>query len=67
MGGSRSLLIRPGIAVALEIALRSPALVCKLVWAGGTSYRRDGLTPRPHSHLAENGRCVKTLLRYASH
>ena len=56
-----------GGAVALEIALRSPAQVRKLVWAGGTSYRRDGLTPRPHSHLAENGRCVKTLLRYASH
>src|SRR6266516_4527831 len=34
-----------GGAVALEIALRSPALVRKLVWAGGTSYRRDGLYP----------------------
>ena len=32
-----------GGAVTLEIALRSPALVRKLVWAGGTSYRRDGL------------------------
>lgn len=32
-----------GGAVALEIALRSPAVVRKLVWAGGTSYRRDGL------------------------
>ena len=32
-----------GGAVALEIALREPALVRKLVWAGGTSYRRDGL------------------------
>lgn len=34
-----------GGAVALEIALGSPALVRKLVWAGGTSYRRDGLYP----------------------
>jgi pimeloyl-ACP methyl ester carboxylesterase len=34
-----------GGAVALEIALRAPALVRKLVWAGGTSYRRDGLYP----------------------
>jgi pimeloyl-ACP methyl ester carboxylesterase len=34
-----------GGAVALEIALHSPALVHKLVWAGGTSYRRDGLYP----------------------
>jgi len=34
-----------GGAVALEITLRSPALVRKLVWAGGTSYRRDGLYP----------------------
>src|SRR5579872_4791545 len=34
-----------GGAVALEIALRSPALVRKLVWAGGTSYRRDGIYP----------------------
>jgi Alpha/beta hydrolase family len=34
-----------GGAVALEIALRSPALLRKLVWAGGTSYRRNGLYP----------------------
>src|SRR5579872_6829130 len=34
-----------GGAVALAIALRTPALVRKLVWAGGTSYRRDGLYP----------------------
>jgi len=34
-----------GGAVALEIALRTPALVRKLVWAGGTSFRRDGLYP----------------------
>ena len=34
-----------GGAVALEIALRAPPLVRKLVWAGGTSYRRDGLYP----------------------
>lgn len=34
-----------GGAVALEIALCSPALVRKLVWAGGSSYRRDGLHP----------------------
>src|SRR5436309_4800009 len=34
-----------GGAVALEIALRSPALVRKLVFAGGTSYRRDGFYP----------------------
>ena len=34
-----------GGAVALEIALRSPTLVRKLVWAGGTSYKRDGLYP----------------------
>jgi pimeloyl-ACP methyl ester carboxylesterase len=34
-----------GGAVALELALRSPALVRKLVFAGGTSYRRDGFYP----------------------
>ena len=34
-----------GGAVALDIALRSPALVRKLILAGGTSYRRDGLYP----------------------
>lgn len=34
-----------GGAVALEIALRSPGLVRKLVWAGGTSYQRNGLYP----------------------
>jgi pimeloyl-ACP methyl ester carboxylesterase len=34
-----------GGAVALEIALRSPTLVRKLVFAGGTSYRRDGFYP----------------------
>ncbi|MGH2486521.1 MAG: alpha/beta fold hydrolase [Ktedonobacterales bacterium] len=34
-----------GGAVALEIALRSPDFVRKLVWAGGTSYRRDGIYP----------------------
>jgi pimeloyl-ACP methyl ester carboxylesterase len=34
-----------GGAVAVEIALRSPALVHKFIWAGGTSYRRDGLYP----------------------
>ncbi|HEV2460562.1 MAG TPA: alpha/beta hydrolase [Ktedonobacterales bacterium] len=34
-----------GGAVAVEIALRTPALVRKLVWAGGTSYRREGLYP----------------------
>src|SRR2546423_14126765 len=34
-----------GGAVTLEIALRSPTLVRKLVWAGGTSYRRDGFYP----------------------
>src|SRR5438045_8714877 len=34
-----------GGAVALEIALNSPALVHKLIWAGGTSYRRDDLYP----------------------
>ena len=34
-----------GGAVALEIALHSPALVRKLVFAGGTSYRRDGIYP----------------------
>ena len=34
-----------GGAVALEIALDSPALVRKLIWAGGTSYRRDGIYP----------------------
>jgi pimeloyl-ACP methyl ester carboxylesterase len=33
-----------GGAVALESALRSPALVRKLVWAGGASYRRDAAT-----------------------
>jgi pimeloyl-ACP methyl ester carboxylesterase len=34
-----------GGAVALEIALRSPDLMRKLVWAGGSSYRKDGLYP----------------------
>jgi pimeloyl-ACP methyl ester carboxylesterase len=34
-----------GGAVALEMALNSPALVRKLVWAGGTSYQRSGLYP----------------------
>jgi pimeloyl-ACP methyl ester carboxylesterase len=34
-----------GGAVALEIALRFSTLVRKLVWAGGTSYRRDGMYP----------------------
>lgn len=32
-------------AVALETALRSPALVRKFVFAGGTSYSRDGFYP----------------------
>ena len=34
-----------GGAVALELALSAPTLVRKLVWAGGTSYSRDGLYP----------------------
>lgn len=34
-----------GGAVALEIALRVPALVRKLVFAGGASYSRDGFYP----------------------
>lgn len=34
-----------GGAVALEIALRAPALVRKLVFAGGASYSRDGFYP----------------------
>jgi pimeloyl-ACP methyl ester carboxylesterase len=34
-----------GGAVALEIALRFSALMRKFVWAGGTSYQRDGLYP----------------------
>lgn len=34
-----------GGAVALEIALKAPELVRRLVWAGGSSYRRDGLYP----------------------
>jgi pimeloyl-ACP methyl ester carboxylesterase len=44
-----------GGAVALEIALRSPALVRKLVWSGGTSYRRDGFYPE----LLEAGKAMK--------
>jgi pimeloyl-ACP methyl ester carboxylesterase len=44
-----------GGAVALEIALRSPALVRKLVFAGGTSYRRDGFYPE----LLEAGEAMK--------
>jgi pimeloyl-ACP methyl ester carboxylesterase len=44
-----------GGAVALEIALHSPALVRKLVWAGGTSYRRDGL----YSELLTSGEAMK--------
>ncbi len=34
-----------GGGVALDIALRSPGLVRKLVFAGGTSYSRDGFYP----------------------
>jgi pimeloyl-ACP methyl ester carboxylesterase len=34
-----------GGAVALELAMRHPALVRRVVYAGGTSYRRDGLYP----------------------
>ena len=34
-----------GGAVALEVALRRPDLAHKLVFAGGTSYKRDGLYP----------------------
>jgi pimeloyl-ACP methyl ester carboxylesterase len=34
-----------GGAVALELAMRHPARVRRLVYAGGTSYRRDGLYP----------------------
>jgi len=34
-----------GGAVALELAMRHPALVRRVVFAGGTSYRRDGLYP----------------------
>ena len=34
-----------GGGVALDIALRSPDLVRKLVFAGGTSYSRDGFYP----------------------
>ena len=44
-----------GGAVALEIALRSPNLVRRLVWAGGTSYRRDGLYPE----LLASGEAMK--------
>ena len=34
-----------GGAVALELAMRHPGLVRRLVYAGGTSYRRGGLYP----------------------
>ena len=34
-----------GGAVALELAMRYPALVRRVVYAGGASYRRDGLYP----------------------
>jgi pimeloyl-ACP methyl ester carboxylesterase len=34
-----------GGAVALEIAMRAPALARKLVWAGGTTYSRAGFHP----------------------
>ena len=34
-----------GGAVALQLAMRHPALVRRVVFAGGTSYRRDGLYP----------------------
>ena len=34
-----------GGAVSLELAMRHPALVRRVVFAGGTSYRRDGLYP----------------------
>jgi pimeloyl-ACP methyl ester carboxylesterase len=34
-----------GGAVAMELAMQQPSLVRRLVFAGGTSYRRDGLYP----------------------
>src|SRR6266571_7564834 len=34
-----------GGAVALELAMQHPGMVRRLVFAGGTSYRRDGLYP----------------------
>jgi pimeloyl-ACP methyl ester carboxylesterase len=34
-----------GGGIALELAMQHPALVRKLVWAGGTSYSPDGLYP----------------------
>jgi pimeloyl-ACP methyl ester carboxylesterase len=34
-----------GGAVALELAMRHPGMVRRLVFAGGTAYRRDGLYP----------------------
>jgi pimeloyl-ACP methyl ester carboxylesterase len=34
-----------GGAVALELAMQHPRLVRRVVYAGGTSYRRDGLYP----------------------
>ena len=34
-----------GGAVALQLAMQHPGLVRRLVFAGGTSYRRDGLYP----------------------
>jgi pimeloyl-ACP methyl ester carboxylesterase len=34
-----------GGAVALELAMQHPGMVRRLVYAGGTSYRRDGLYP----------------------
>src|SRR5262249_28418926 len=34
-----------GGAVAMELAMRHPGKVRRLVFAGGTSYRRDGLYP----------------------
>jgi pimeloyl-ACP methyl ester carboxylesterase len=44
-----------GGAVAIEIALRAPTLVRKFIWAGGTSYRRDGL----YSELLASGNDMK--------
>jgi len=44
-----------GGAVAVEIALRTPELVRKLIWAGGASYQRDGL----HAELLTSGQDMK--------
>jgi pimeloyl-ACP methyl ester carboxylesterase len=53
-----------GGAVALELAMQNPGMVRRLVFAGGTSYRRDGLYPEM---LAEPEAAADNLIGSAWH